>query len=183
MARRVVQASSSEALWPGRYQAVPNLALLRRLIGIGRNGFYWRTDERLNGGRSRFRAAHGGVCRLRNVHLCRWRFWQHGPRVPRLRAHRSSLTACRGRRCLGVAKTIGCQCATEKRERCDKQCSPQGLWGARRATGNCFHSTVLADRLSLVPWSWSRLVPSEGPPVRTRGETAALDPKRAKVLL
>lgn len=146
----------------GRYQAIPNLALPRRLIGIGRNGFYWRTDERLNRGRSQFRAAHGGVCRLRNVHLCRWRFWQHGPRVPRLRAHRSSLTACRGRRCLGVAKTIGCQCATEKRERCDKQCSPQGLWGARRATGNCCHSTVLGDRLSLVLWSWSALVPSEG---------------------
>jgi len=34
----------------GRYQAVPNLALPRRLIGIGRSGFYWPTDERLNGG-------------------------------------------------------------------------------------------------------------------------------------
>src|SRR6516164_7403654 len=168
----------------GRYQAIPNLALPRRLIGIGRSGFYWRTDERLIGGRSQFRAAHGGVCRLRNVHLCRWRFWQDGPRVARLRAHRSSLTACRGRRCLGVAQTIGCQCATEKRERCEKQLFTSRTVGSAPSYRQllslyCTRGQAVTGPLVMV----SPSTIGRAPPDRTRGETVALDPKRAKVLL
>jgi len=123
----------------GRYQAVPNLALSWRFIGIGRGGLHRRIDQWLNC-RTGFRPAQGCVVSLRNIHLGRWRFWQGGPSIARFTAHRCRHTACGGRHCLGVTRIIGCHCAAEKRERCDKQSSPQGLDPGSRHSHRQLHS-------------------------------------------